>query len=350
MSSFRPALFLLSLSIILTACGTATQAHGTSKSASSSPLVHLPADQAAHAGASNEWWYVVGHLQSGKRTFGFEVTVFKFDHVRPPGLDTPVTLFRTDLAITDEAARRFPHRITYYFPQSASLSRKTLSVRVGNSSLTGASPASMALRGAFGANSINLHLSSRRGPMYVGGRGYLQFADGYTYYYSLTDLATTGSLRVSGKTYSVSGISWLDHQWGNWSWASVRGWTWMAWQLGNGVQMSVFDFRSSAGRVRAASVLLANGRLRTIRSVTITPLGTWRSPHTGGVYPSGWIVRIPALRSVMHVHPTVLDQEMTVPAQPRGSYWEGSSRLHGRFMGKSVSGLGYTELTGYAQG
>jgi predicted secreted hydrolase len=315
----------------------------------SPPLVHLPADQAAHNAAANEWWYVVGHLRAGRRTFGFEVTLFKFAHVRPPGFAAPVSVYRTDLAITDEGAKRFYHSIAYYFPQSARLSRRTLDVHIGRASLAGPSLRSMRLRGSFGGSAIDLHLASLRAPMYVGGRGYLTFANGYTYYYSLTDLRTSGALRVAGVTYAVTGTSWLDHQWGNWSWTSVRGWTWMAWQLDDGVQLSVFDFRSTVGRVRAASVLLSNGHLMTVRNVSFRPLGTWRSPHTSGVYPSGWLVRIPALRVAMRVEPTVRDQEMTVPGESQASYWEGSSRVSGTFQGKRVSGLGYTELTGYAR-
>ena len=184
--------------------------------------------------------------------------------------------------------------------------------------------------------------------MYVGGRGYLPFGNGYTYYYSLTDLATTGSIHLAGKRYRVTGISWLDHQWGNWAWQAVRGWTWMALQLDNGVQMSVFDFRSAGRRLKGASVLLADGRLRTIRNASISPTDTWRSGRTRAVYPSGWIVRIPSLRATFRLQPTVRNQELVLRAQLRGSYWEGSSRIRGSFMGRSVSGRGYTELTGYA--
>jgi predicted secreted hydrolase len=298
---------------------------------------------------ADEWWYIVGHLRQGARTFGYETTVFKFDHIRPPGFSSPISLYRTDIAITDEQAHRFHHEIRYYFPQSASLSRKTLQVHVGRVLLQG-SPQRMLLQAPFRDGSINLRLSSRRAPMYVGGRGYLSSPKGYTYYYSLTDLATGGSIRVGARTYHITGISWLDHQWGSWSWQAARGWEWMALQLNNGVQMSIFDFRGSTRRIMGASVLLANGKLRTIRNVGVTSTGSWRSPHSKALYPSGWIVRIPALHATFHVRPTVLDQEMLTPSQRQISYWEGSSTISGSFMGRPVSGLGYTELTGYARG
>lgn len=312
------------------------------------PLVHLPADQAMHPATKNEWWYVVGHLHRGSRHFGYELTVFKFHHVRPPGMSAPVTIYRTDTAITDETSKRFYHRIDYYFPGDQTLSTRMLDVRVGTAALSGTLH-SMHLRAAIPDGKVRLTLSSRKPAMDVGGRGYLPFANGYTYYYSLTDLASRGSVTVAGKNYAVTGVSWLDHQWGDWSWASMRGWTWMALQLDNNVQLSVFDFRGATSRVKQANALLPDGRLRVLHAITISPSGVWKSPRTGARYPSSWIVSIPALHARLTVAPAVADQEMTVPGEPRASYWEGSGRVTGKFAGKAVKGLSYTELTGYAK-
>lgn len=345
--SSRPIFALAAASLLaalLAGCGGGSP----SSDSATAPLVHLPADQAAHPAAHDEWWYVVGHLRGAGRSFGYETTVFKLHRVRLPDFSSPISLYRTDLAITDENGKRFYHRISYYFPQSASVSNRTLNVDVGNARLSGPSPAAMALHAAFASGAIDLHLSSKKPAMDVGGRGYLSFADGYTYYYSLTDLASRGTITLLGQRYRVTGISWLDHQWGSWSWSAVKGWTWMALQLANGVQLSVFDFRSAAGRVRGVSLLMKDGRLRTVRDISFQPLGVWASPHTAGRYPSGFAVRIPSLRAVLTVTPTVKDQEMTVPGQPAGSYWEGSSRVSGRYEGRPVTGLAYTELTGYA--
>jgi predicted secreted hydrolase len=332
------------LTIIVLAAGSGAVHSAPVVQIGQPPLVHFPADQAAHAGAANEWWYVVGHLRSGDRSFGYELTIFKFDHVKIPGTTLAVSLFRTDVAITDEAAQRFHQHVTYYFPGAASASTTTLNVRAGSASLSGATPRNMALQASLPAGVIRLRLSSRRAPMYVGGRGYLHFGDGYTYYYSLTDLATTGTIHIGHVTYSVTGTSWLDHQWGAWSWSTIRGWTWMA------LQLSVFDVRGTAVRVKAASVLLANGILLTLPGMTITPTGSWTSPHTHAVYPSGWIIKIPTLGATLRVTPAVQDQEVFTRGQGFGTYWEGSGRVSGTWQGKAVSGLSYTELTGYAGG
>lgn len=314
----------------------------------SAPLVHLPADQAAHPKSHNEWWYVVGHMRSGARTFGYEVTIFKFLDVRPPGFSSTVSVYRTDIAITDESGKRFHQRVTYYFPQSARLSNSTLDARVGNASLIAPGPSDMKLHATAGKMAINLRLHSTRPPMYVGGRGYINIGTQFTYYYSLTNLASSGKMTLNGRAYTVTGISWLDHQWGDWSWTGAKGWTWMALQLGNGIQLSLFDVRTSGVPITFASVLNRSGKTVTVPGVTIKATGSWHSPHTGANYPSGWDVRIPSLKATFRITPTVKDQELIAPNQPEGSYWEGSGRVTGQYAGKAATGNSYTELTGYA--
>jgi predicted secreted hydrolase len=332
-----------------TAAGRAAPAASAQTApAGSAPLVHFPADQAAHPKTHNEWWYVVGHMRSGARTFGYEVTIFKFLDVRPPGFSSAVSVYRTDIAITDETGKRFHQKVTYYFPQSANLSASSLNARVGNASLVASGPNDLRLHAAFSKMSITLHLHSARPPMYVGGRGYINFGTQFTYYYSLTDLTSSGTIEVNGRPFAVTGISWLDHQWGDWSWAGAKGWTWMALQLGNGIQLSLFDVRAFGTPIMFASLLNKSGKTVTVPGVTIKSTGSWHSPHTGATYPSGWTVHIAALKATFHIKPTVNDQELIAQNQPQGSYWEGSGRVTGQYRGKSVTGYSYTELTGYA--
>jgi predicted secreted hydrolase len=338
---------LLLAAVLVSGCGQPKPS--ASSSAKIGPLVHLPADAAAHPNAHNEWWYVVGHLHAAGHTFGYELTIFKFLNIKAPGSTVPVTLYRTDAAITDVTGKRFYQHVSYYFPQSAHLSTTSMNARVGPDVIAGSSShITLASRLPGDTGSLHLTLASHRTPMYVGGRGYLPFANQFTYYYSLTDLTARGALTLHGHRYAVTGTSWLDHQWGNWNWTTVRGWTWMALQLSNGVQLSVFDFRGATQRVRAASVSVPSGATLTYRNLSIDSTGRWRSPHTGGVYPSGWVVRVPGLHAVFRIVPAVRDQELIVPGLTRESYWEGSGRLTGTYQGKKVTGLTYTELTGYA--
>jgi len=55
-------------------------------------------------------------------------------------------------------------------------------------------------------------------------------------------------------------------------------------------------------------------------------------------------LRIPSAVLVLDVEPFVADQELNVSY----AYWEGSVRIEGEHSGVPVSGVGYIELTGYA--
>jgi predicted secreted hydrolase len=74
--------------------------------------------------------------------------------------------------------------------------------------------------------------------------------------------------------------------------------------------------------------------------------GRWTSPHTGGVYPSGWRVRVPSANVNISLDPVLVDQEL---ANTVGgvSYWEGAVDARDVVTGKAL-GVGYVELTGYA--
>jgi predicted secreted hydrolase len=45
---------------------------------SSKSVIHLPADHYLHPTAQTEWWWHVGTLKAGDRTFGFEINAAAF--------------------------------------------------------------------------------------------------------------------------------------------------------------------------------------------------------------------------------------------------------------------------------
>jgi predicted secreted hydrolase len=134
---------------------------------------------------------------------------------------------------------------------------------------------------------------------------------------------------------------------------SVRGWDWMEMQLDDRTDVSLTVERtvnSHSPNARWAMALLPDAKQQYVPVVQLTPLGRWRSPTTGFIYPSGWRVRVPELRLDVTVTPTVRDQEMWDPFAVlgyRSSYWEGSCTIVGTRAGHRVTGRGYTELTGY---
>jgi predicted secreted hydrolase len=321
--------------------------------------IHLPADAAMHADSPNEWWYVTGHLHDARgNRYGFELVTFKFGNARQiaPFLGVN-TLYRIDLALTDETHKRFYSTVDYILPSAG---KPTLSSRRLLLRMTGPS-ASLSIGTVTSKDlayhldyhmptaAIDLSVRTARPPLLEGGKGVERIGNGYSYYYSLTNLTTSGTLTLHGRKIHVSGISWLDHQWGTWNWRSLPGWDWMAIQLANGTSLSLINFVSGPRRAaKSATIGFATRPQVFTRKATMTPLRqTWTSPRSHITYPIAWKVTVPAIGLEAVVSTAVPQQELFDPVEPFSTYWEGSGRLEGTLRGKPISGLTYTELAGY---
>jgi len=348
---------LLALLALLPAAPSLARAHSHVASGTRSRVarhpVRFPADTYAHPAVGIEWWYFVGHLaDDAGHTYGYETTFFRFGGLARYG--SPIdTLYRSDVAITDEARHSFHHAIVYApsLPPATEASTKTLRLRAGPLAIETLGPWRYAIHGALPNDHgrIDLVVTSQRSPMLVNG-GYTGWGAGYTYYYSLTHMRTTGTLTINGRRIAVHGVTWNDHQWGDMGGASVTGWDWMALQLSDGTDLSLVNERpSNAPDARWAQALLPDGAQPFTHGAVITPLAHWRSPASGTVYPSAWRVRVPADGLDVVVRPTVAGQEMTDAGFLgfKKSYWEGSCTVEGTRNGRPISGKAYTELTGY---
>jgi len=351
MKRFISLLILLLLATIPTPA--ATLAH-QALPAGQSHTVSFPADTAAHLDTGTEWWYFVGHLvDAAGHTYGFEVTFFRFAGLRRYFPGSPVdTAYRTDVAITDEAANRFHEGVGYAAASAqATASATRVQLRAATVSVSTVGPLSYHIHGGTSDGSVvDLTVVSRRAPMLVHG-GYTGWGSGYTYYYSLTHMQTIGALTIGGHHIAVHGIAWNDHQWGNMQQSNVIGWQWMALQLSDGADVSLVNERPYTNIDNDwAQGLLPDGRQVYTPRAVITVLDHWRSPVTHTVYPSLWRVRVPALQLDVTVRPTIHDQEVIDRFAVNGwlfSYWEGSAAITGTRAGHPISGKAYAELTGY---
>jgi predicted secreted hydrolase len=96
----------------------------------------------------------------------------------------------------------------------------------------------------------------------------------------------------------------------------------------------------------AGTVVAADGRYRYLprEDIDIAVTDTWESPR-GGLYPAGWRLRLASADLDITVTPILDDQELSTIVR----YWEGAVDVSGRRSGQPVSGVGYVELTGYAE-
>nr|MBP6440042.1 carotenoid 1,2-hydratase [Caldilineaceae bacterium] len=171
------------------------------------------------------------------------------------------------------------------------------------------------------------------------------------YYYSLVNLDTTGVITSAGRTIPVTGLSWMDHEFGTSALSgSAVGWDWFSLQFDNGAVLMLYEIRTSDGSAPPdieASLVWPDGRHQTLThdDFTLEPSGAWTSPTTGITYPSGWRIRIPTVAADLAVTPLIPDQEMNVSFV----YWEGAVDAAGTLGGEPVTARGYVELTGYGE-
>jgi predicted secreted hydrolase len=180
---------------------------------------------------------------------------------------------------------------------------------------------------------------SRKGPL----------PDQASRYYSQPQLTTAGTLTLGGKTFDVSGRSWLDHEWSDTLLdAEAVGWDWIGMNLDDGAALTAFRLRRADG-----STLFAGGSFRRASeaprpfaadAVRFTPARVWTSPRSAARYPVQWRVDTPA--GAFDVVSLLDDQELDSRASTGAIYWEGLSELRDA-RGQRV-GLGYLEMTGYA--
>jgi predicted secreted hydrolase len=318
--------------------GSAQQAAPRSAASTGSgapAFVHLPADQAAHTSATDEWWYTVGHVSSRGHEYGYEVQLTK------GGM--------TQVAITDVTADKYYSQVSSFKAGQFSVSATDLDIRMPNATLNGPMNA-MHLTASLPEGSLDLRLSAAGPVMYNGGTGLIPFLGGSSYYYSLPDLQTSGNLTLNGTTSQVTGTSWLDRQWGTWNWSQVGRWTWMAVQLDNGEAINLTDIFDSQGNENHwATVLHRDGSESVVSVEPLAPdaTGFRTSPATGQRYAGQWIVRIPSLHATLTVKARPTLQEIVIAGSgPSSGTNEAAASVAGTYQGKPITGKAYVEQFG----
>ena len=86
-------------------------------------------------------------------------------------------------------------------------------------------------------------------------------------YYSLTRIAAEGTVTCDGKTFTVAGLSWMDHEYSTSALGPEQvGWDWFSIQLDNDTELMVFQLRRADGSVDAFSsgtLVAADGSTQT---------------------------------------------------------------------------------------
>jgi predicted secreted hydrolase len=329
-------------------------------------LFSFPEDHGPHPRYRNEWWYLTGNVDGDKgERFGFELTVFRFS-LRPEAerAESNASEWTTSqayighFAITDVDGEQF-HVAQRFARDSLGLAgARSRPFRVWledwfiEESPMDTSTSSWHVRAAGDDIAIDLSLVPLKGPVLNGIDGLSQKSSEHgnaSYYYSISRLQTAGTLRVDGNEYEVSGLSWLDREWGSSALSKEQqGWDWFALQLSDGSDLMFYHLRRNDGSqdsYSAGTWIGADGQTHHLRrdDVVIDIRDHWDSPH-GGRYPAAWRIEVLPLELHLNIDPVLESQELSATVR----YWEGAVDVIGQRAGAAISGRGYVELTGYA--
>lgn len=330
-------------------------------------LFTFPVDHGSHPAYQTEWWYYTGNLTAGDgRPFGFQLTFFRrgLDPRPTPRASRWATrdIYLAHFAISDIQNGKF-YPVERYSRDGAGLAGATgepYRVWLGPWQAAGVGPGGMAMRlqARTGEMALDLRLNPGKPPVLQGDRGYSPKGQGRgnaSYYYSLTRMATTGSLTIGDRTFTITeGQSWMDHEWGTSRLEQgATGWDWFGLQLSDGRELTWAQLRGANGLATGASfgsVTAVDGSVTPLRAddLQLEVTTYWASPRTRARYPASWRLRAPKFGIDLQVTPRVADQELPVSI----TYWEGAVTLVGSVKTPSgaqtrVTGSGYVELTGY---
>ena len=322
----------------------------------------FPQDHAAHSGYKNEWWYFTGNLNTAEgRRFGYQVTFFRIalsaEIPKRQSAWAADHIWMAHTAVTDIDSGQHWHdeRFSREAVGLAGITSTPWRVWLDDWQLLangGKFPWQLDLNTDH--FSLALTISPDKKIVLQGEQGLSRKSSepgNASYYYSITRLATSGTIRIGKESYPVTGASWLDREWGTSLLApDQQGWDWFSLQLHSGEEMMFYQLRKKDGGIDTnsqGSWISPSSEKTTIQpeQIDLTPLDWWQAPN-GANYPIRWRIKLNAPSGLPAKEWIV---QAAIPRQWMNTsikYWEGAVIIFDG-EGKQELGRGYLEMTGY---
>ncbi|MBW4468020.1 MAG: hypothetical protein KME07_21555 [Pegethrix bostrychoides GSE-TBD4-15B] len=332
---------------------------------------NFPQDFGAHNGYQTEWWYYTGNLATETgREFGFQLTFFR--QALKPEAEVAINaaeplsgwrgnqIYSAHFTVSDIVERQFypAERFSRGTLGLAGAEAEPYKVWLEDWSATEAEPGgelgTVRLLAKTAEVSLDLLVEQRLPPVLQGNRGLSQKGQepgNASYYYSLVQQPTVGTVTVQGKPYAVTGLTWKDHEYSTSALtAGTVGWDWFSMQFDNGSALMLYLLRHEDGTLEDTSAgiyIAASGETTALsrQDWQVKVLERWKSPQNEALYPAKWQIEIPKLDIALQAEPLMPNQELNVAT---ATYWEGAVKFAGQQGESLLNGRGYVELTGYA--
>jgi predicted secreted hydrolase len=290
--------------------------------------IRFPEDEGLHHDAPYEWWYLNNHLTSSDGTDYSAVVCFFPSHL--------LTM------LADVTNKKLIYNIgTQYLDFDSST--KELDVRYGRSwwKQNAYSPfPSYTMHVDTGGFCADFTMKAIKRPMLIDGTGLIREGLlGKSYYYARPRLQIEGSINVRDELKKVSGIAWIDRQWGDWDWTGIGSWRWFSFQFPNSFDALLIQIThpfSDKVVSQSFTVSDANGDTRVIKNYTVKEGSKWKSPESNQIYGNSWRIESPGLCDLEVV--PVFDEQESMKG-----LWEGVCEVRGTFGNADVKSRAYAE-------
>jgi predicted secreted hydrolase len=331
----------------------------------------FPRDHFNHSEYQTEWWYYTGNLRApdGHR-FGFELTFFR-EGVRVTPQQAaesgptwrPDQIYLAHLALSDIDGQEFFHteRLNRAGPGLAGSGIEQQRYWNGNwqARWISVSSGEQELQAVCDRFAVRLDLKPEK-PLVIHGKDGLSqkgpLPGEASHYISFTRLAASGKLSAwHGREYSLTGLAWMDHEFfSQVNDDALAGWDWFAIQLNSNEELMLYRLRKKSGQpdpFSSGTYVDAQGGAHFLAAsdFSLSPGETWQSMASGARYPIAWSISIPCLQLDLSQRTALDNQELFAKDSVTPTYWEGAVAYNGHIHSRSVEGVGYLEMTGYAR-
>jgi predicted secreted hydrolase len=251
-----------------------------------------------------EWWYTTGYLNddSGKLfTFQFTLAKIKIYGVKLNILMTAVTDFQT-------GKHHYAQR-AIFFGKNVCISPERVGVD-GTAEMV-FSKQKLGLDMIGKDYSLKLDLGVTKPAVWHCDDGVLKMGidNHWTYYYSYTNLAASGTLMLEGKEYKVTGKSWFDRQGGPYNPLDDRtSWEWFSMRWFDNEEAMLFSFPQDD--YRDGTFIDKSGKSSRLNDYTITPL-KWTTAG-GYKFSFEWKVEMKGVKDEQYTITPKLDGQLNL--------------------------------------
>lgn len=326
-------------------------------------VINIDRDLPEHSGQwPNESWFVVANLESGGQRIGLQV---HFLVQRLPGGNDIAQL---NVVVVNEGTGT--SRATEYIHPLDQAEIGTDRFSLSTSELTWTGDRN-GYKLSVQSDDVRIELTATTSgpPLLMNAQGQMRFLGlDEQFEFAFPAMKTSGTVTLDSVAYDVTGLSWLDRQWGGLPDffanslgkspeaaqggaqppASPMNWIWICPQLDNGVNVAIAQLRDMVNQEIFLALTAVHPDGTHVVVPTMLPVEAtdpWISPVTGRSYPTRCVVRAPQIDTELIIEVPYKEQEI-VSKEPSLTKYEGAATVTGTYQGQQVTGQAYLELVG----